>query len=149
MLLTAEESEENSHGELTVTQLKRIRRKGVTQLIAGILFLVVVPLSVFMSNIKWGPLLLIWLLSGLFFAGLLLWSAKSYLIIKSTGNNIHSLSGKVTLKKSGNKHTVVTLNERSFMLMRNESATLTEGKEFTLYYLEDPRMVVGWFPVEL
>lgn len=148
MLLTSEESKLNSRGELTAAQLKKIRRKGVTQLIAGIVFLVAVPLSVFMSNIKWGPLLLIWLLSGLFFAALLIWSSKTYLIIKATGNKIHSLEGTVTLKKSGSKHTVVTVNERGFMLMRNESATLIDGKEFTLYYLEDPRMVVGWIPVE-
>lgn len=146
MLLTAEESALNSRGELTIAQLKKIRRKGVTQLIAGIVFLIIVPLSVFMSHIKWGPLLLIWLLSGLFFGGILLWSAKTYLVIKPTGNTIHSLEGAVTLKKSGTKHTIATIAERSFMLMRNESATLTDGKEFTLYYLEDPRMVVGWFP---
>lgn len=146
MLLTAEESEFNSRGELTPAQLKKIRRKGVTQLIAGIIFLIIVPLSVFMSHIKWGPLLLIWLLSGLFFGGLLLWSARSYLVIKPAGNKIHSLEGTISLKKSGTKHTIVTVCERSFMLMRNESATLTDGRNFTLYYLEDPRMVVGWFP---
>jgi hypothetical protein len=31
--------------------------------------------------------------------------------------------------------------------MKNEAASLRENETFTLYFLEDPRMVIGWTAV--
>lgn len=144
MLISEAEAQLNQRGSLTETQLKKIRRKGVGQFIAGLVFLILVPLSVFMANIKFGPLMLVWLLSGLFFAGLLFWSARSYLFMKADGHNILSLRGNVKTKSSGSKHTLVTINERSFLLMKNEAATLKDGQEYILYFIEDPKTALGW-----
>lgn len=148
MLLTDEEASLNTSGKLTEIQLKKIRRKGVGHFIAGMVFLILVPLSVITADIKFGPLMLIWLLSGLFFAGILFWSAKSYLLMKREGHTIISVRGAVKTKNSGSKHVLVTINERSFLLMKNESATLKDGQEYILYYLEDPKTALGWVPAQ-
>lgn len=148
MLITPQEVAINSSGTLTEAQLKKIRRKGVVQLIAGICFLILVPVSVLMANINWGIILIIWVLAGLFFAGVFLWSAKGYLSMKADGHTILSVSGPVKIKNSGSKHVLVTVNERSFLLMKNESATLRTDEPYTLFYMEDPKILVGWIRQE-
>lgn len=148
MLLNHEELALNESGTLTESQLRKIKRKGVVQAVAGVCFLILVPAAVLMADIRLGPLLIIWLLGGLFFAGLFFWSAKSYLTMKADGNKVQSVSGVVSLKNSGSKHVVATVNERGFLLMKNESASLKSGESYTLYYIDDPRLVVGWSKAE-
>lgn len=144
MLLNQEDLALNQAGTLSDYQLKKIRRRGVVQVVAGACLLIIVPAAVLMSDVRLGPLLIIWLLAGLFFAGLFFWTAKSYLTMKAGGNNIQSISGVVRLKNSGSKHVVATVNERGFLLMKNESSTLKSGESYTLYFIDDPRVVVGW-----
>lgn len=147
MLMTPDDTVLNAAGKLTDFQHRKIRRKGVAQLIAGICFLILVPASLLTINVQWGALTITWLVVGLLFAGIFLWSAKGYLLMKREGHDIHQITGTVRLKNSGNRHVLVTVNERSFLLMKNESASLRENEEFTLYFLEDPRMVIGWTKV--
>lgn len=144
MLITPDEVELNKAGTLTIDQMKKIRRKGVIQLIAGVFFLIILPASIVVANINWGALAFIWLTAGLVFAGIFLWSARTYLRMKPGGHEIQSISGKVSLKNSGSKHVLVKINDRGFLLMKNESASLRDGELFTLYFIDDPRMVVGW-----
>ncbi len=134
---------------LSDSQLGRIRKKGYGQLIAGICFLILVPLTIIMGDMQFGVLMIAWLIFGLFFAGVYLYAAYQYLSIKSSDQlNILSLQGKIKVKASGKRHVIVTLNERSFFMMVNESASLTDGKEFILYYLEKPKVVIGWNVVQ-
>jgi hypothetical protein len=144
MLMTPEDAALNSEGKLTQFQLKKIRRRGIVQLIAGICFLILVPTSILTVQVQWGVLTIVWLVVGLLFAGIFLWTAKGYLLMKMDGHTIHRISGPVRLKNSGSRHVLVTINDRSFLLMKNESAALRENEEYTLYFLEDPRMVIGW-----
>jgi hypothetical protein len=144
MLLNQEDLALNQTGTLSGYQLKKIKRKGVVQVVAGACFLIIVPAAVLMSDVKLGIVLIIWLIAGLFFAGLFFWSAKDYLNMKAAGNRILSITGVVSLKNSGSKHVVATVNERGFLLMKNESSTLKSGESYTLYYIDDPRVVVGW-----
>lgn len=144
MILTEEDVALNLKGELTAAQVSKIRRKGIVQLVAGLCFLVLVPASVLMANIHWGILLIIWLVAGLFFAGIFLWSAWTYLLMKKSGLDIHHISGKVELKTSGNKNVVVKIGERSFFMTRNDSSSIINGADYTLYFLENPKLPIGW-----
>jgi len=148
-ILTQEETELNNSGFLSPRQIKQVRKKGIVQLIAGAVFLVLVPLSVLMADLRLGILLILWLVLGLLFAGIFLYSAFGYFKIKqSKSYKIIALSGIVKVKTSGNRNVVVTINERSFFMMKNEAASIVDGKEYTMHYLEDQIMVIGWIPIE-
>jgi hypothetical protein len=144
MLLSQEDIALNNHGTLTAAQRSKFRRKGYAQLIASLCFLVLVPFAVFMADMRWGTLLIIWLAFGLLFAGVFMHTALSYLRLKDSGHEIKNVQGKVTVKTGGSRHNMVTIAERSFFMMKNESSSLEDGKEYTLYYLEKPKQVLGW-----
>lgn len=148
-ILTEEEIRTNATGILSVAQLKRIRRKGYGQLVAAISFLILVPASVLMADMRLGVLLIIWLVFGLLFAGIFLHSAITYLRIKpSTPVNINSVSGKIIVKPSGKRNVIITINERTFFMMVNEASSLKDGKSYTLFYLDKPKVVIGWTEIE-
>ena len=144
MLLSPEDLATNTNGNLTAAQLSKLRRKGYAQLIASLCFLVLVPSAVFMADMRWGTLLIIWLAFGLLFAGVFMYNAVSYLRLKASGHEIKNVQGKVTVKTGGSRHNMVTIAERSFFMMKNESASLEDGKEYTIYYIEKPKQVLGW-----
>jgi hypothetical protein len=147
-ILTQEEIELNTSGFLSPRQIKQVRKKGIVQLIGGTVFLVLVPTSVLMADLRLGVLLIVWLVLGLLFAGIFLYSALGYFKIKQgKPHTIIALSGIVKVKTSGNRNVVVTINERSFFMMKNEAALIIDGKEYTLHYLEDQIMVIGWLPL--
>lgn len=134
----------NRAGTLTAYQLSGIRKKGVVNAIAGVCFLVFVPMGIFTANIKTGVLFYLWVLGGSLFALVFLWSAWGYLSTKAGGHEITTLSGKVELKNSGSKNVVLRINERSFFLRRQETAALQNGQEYTVYVLEKHRLPIGW-----
>lgn len=145
MNLSPEEITLNRSGTLSPAQVKTIRGKGFTRLIAGLCFLAFVPMGIFVVKIQWGTMLIIWIIGGILFAGVFLWSAWNYLFIKKEGQEILQVSGKAEKKNTGNKNVVVKIGERSFFLTRNETESLQHGEDYTLFFLENPRLPLGWF----
>lgn len=149
-ILTEEETKLNATGILSANQVKHIRRKGYGQLIAAIVFLILVPASVLMADMRLGILLIVWLIFGLLFAGVFLFTAIGYLRIREADiQQINSIQGIVSVKPSGKRNVVVTVSERTFFLMVNEASSILNGKSYTLYYLEKPKVVIGWVESEL
>jgi hypothetical protein len=145
MKLTTEEIELNRSGTLSPAQLKSIRGKGITRLISGLCVLAFVPMGIFVVKIHPGVMMILWIVGGLAFAGVFLWSAWNYLFIKPDGHEIQKVSGVAEKKNTGNKNVVIKIAERSFFMTSSQAMSLKDGEDYTLFFLENPRLPLGWF----
>lgn len=144
-ILTHEEIELNAAGKLSSSQIKQVRKKAYIQLVSGLVFVVLVPLSILMADIRLGILLYIWLGLGLLFASIFLMSSLTYFkIAKSLTMQIDSYQGLIKVKPSGKRNVIVTISERAFFLMKNEAASLQDGAFCTINVIEKMNMVIGW-----
>lgn len=144
-ILTQEEIELNASGKLSSSQIKQVKKKAYIQLVSGLIFVVLVPLSILMADLRLGVLLYVWLGLGLLFAGIFLFSSRSYFIIsKLPTMQIDSFHGKIKVKPSGKRNVIVTISERTFFLMKNEAASLIDGATCRLNVIEKMNMVIGW-----
>lgn len=144
-ILTHEEIELNAAGKLSSSQIKQVRKKAYIQLVSGLVFVILVPLSILMADIRLGILLYIWLGVGLLFAGIFLMSSLTYFkISKSLTMQIDSFKGLIKVKTSGKRNVIVTISERAFFLMKNEAASLKDGANCTVNVIEKMNMVIGW-----
>lgn len=134
----------NRSGTLTKEQLWVIKSKGVINLIAGLCFLVMIPLAIFAAKIKWGAVLYIWIAVAVLLGSVFLWLAKTYIFIKKDGHEIQSISGVIEKKNSGNKNVILKIGERSFFLRKNDVEAMKEGKEYTVYFIDDPKFPLGY-----
>ena len=145
--LSSEDLEINRTGTLTKDQLRHIRNKGVVNAIAGLCFLVLLPALILSANIRVGTLLYVVGGAGILFALVFFWSAWGYLSLKKEGHDIKNISGKAEMKSSGNKNIILKIQDRSFFVRKGDVASMSEGEEYTLYYIEDPRVALGWTKV--
>ena len=145
MNLSPEEITLNRSGTLSPAQLKSIRGKGIARLVSGLCFLAFVPMGIFVVKIHWGILMILWVVGGLAFAGIFLWSAWNYLFIKAEGHEILHVSGKAEKKNSGNRNVVVKINDRSFFMLSSQAMSIRNGEDYTLFFLENPRLPLGWY----
>lgn len=144
-ILTQEEIELNAEGKLSYAQIKQVRKKAYVQLVSGLVFVILVPLSTLMADIRLGILLYIWLGLGLLFAGIFLMSSLTYFkIAKSLAMQIDSYKGIIKVKASGKRNVIVIISERAFFLMKNEAASLQDGAYCTINVIEKMNMVIGW-----
>ncbi len=145
--LTQEDIDLNRSGALTKDQLWYIKSKGVVNVITGACFLILVPAAVLMADIRMGVLLYVWIGAGLLFAGIFFWSAWGYLTVKKEGHNIQQVTGKAEKKSSGNKNVMLKIQDRSFFVRKGDVLAMKEGEEYTLYFIEEPRIPLGWTKV--
>lgn len=142
--LTAEDIDLNRSGTLTKDQLWNIKSKGVVNAIAGACFFALIPLGYFASNIRSGTMLIIFLVGGSLLGSALLWIAWGYLFIKADGHEIITITGIVEKKNSGTKSVVLKIGDRSFLLKKDDVASIKEGEEYTIHYLAEQRIPIGW-----
>lgn len=143
-LLTAEEIQLNNHGSLSDLQYSHLKRYGYSQLIVAGIFVVLVLVSVFMTNMKWNWLSAIWMGGGALFASIYVYTAVAYLKLKKNGNEIHKVAGTAEIKDSGKRHRLLRIGDQSFFILTNQSAGIENGKSYIVYYLDNPRTVTGW-----
>lgn len=134
----------NRSGTLTKDQMWQIKSKGIVNSIAALCFLAFIPIGIFATNMKSGTTLVIWIIVAVFFGGIFLWLAASYLFVKNEGHEILEVSGAIEKKPSGNKNVWLKIGERSFFLRKGEVAALKEGEEYTIYFIENPKMPLGY-----
>jgi hypothetical protein len=143
-LLSVEEIQLNDSGSLSDLQYSHLKRYGYSQLLVAGIFVVLVFVSVMMTNIKWNWLTAIWMGGGALFSSIYVYTAVGYLKIKKDGNTINKVSGNAEIKESGKRHRLLSIGEQSFFLLKNQSAGIENGKSYTVYYLDNPRTVTGW-----
>jgi hypothetical protein len=142
--LTTEELHLNESGTLSDLQFSHLKRYGYSQLVVAGIFVVLVIVSVLMTNMKFNWLSAIWIGAGALFASIYIYTATGYLKIKKEGNVIQKVSGTAEIKESGNRHRLLRIGEQRFFLLKNQSAGIENGKVYTVYYLDNPRSVTGW-----
>lgn len=143
-LLTTEEKQLNENGSLSDLQYSHLKRYGYSQLLVAGIFVVLVLVSVLMTNMKWNWLTAIWIGGGALFASIYVYTAMGYLKIKKDGNIIHMVTGNAEIKESGKRHRLLRIGDQSFFLLKNQSAGIQNEKSYTVYYLDNPRTVTGW-----
>jgi len=143
-LLSAEEIQLNDSGTLSDLQYSHLKRYGYSQLLVAGIFVALVVVSVFMTNMKWNWLTAIWMGGGALFASIYVYTAVAYLKLKKDGNGIHKVSGVADIKDSGKRHRLLRIGDQSFFILRNQSAGIENSKSYTVYYLDNPRTVTGW-----
>lgn len=143
-VLTQEEIHLNNAGVLSDRQLLLLKRYGLSQLLVAGIFIILIVLSVFITNMKWNWLTAIWIIGGALFAFIYVYTAISYLKITKEDNSINKVSGYTQIKESGKRHRLLRVGEQSFFLLKNLSASIENGKNYTVYYLDNPRVVLGW-----
>lgn len=143
-LLNAEEIQLNNSGSLSDLQYSHLKRYGYSQLLVAGIFVVLVVVSVFMTNMKWNWLTAIWMGGGALFASIYIYTARAYLKLKREGNELHKVSGIAEIKDSGKRHRLLRIGDQSFFILRNQSAGIENSKSYTVYYLDSPRTVTGW-----
>jgi hypothetical protein len=142
--LTAEDIALNNSGTLTNDQLSQIRKKGIINTIAALCFLAFIPIGLFATNIRSTTVLVIWMGSAILFGGIFLWLAVQYLFLKKEGHTIQQITGKIEKKPSGNKNTNLRIGERNFFLRNTEVKTMEHGEEYTVYFIDNPKMPLGY-----
>lgn len=143
-LLSAEEIQLNDSGTLSDLQYSHLKRYGYSQLLVAGIFVALVVVSVFMTNMKWNWLTAIWMGGGALFASIYVYTAVAYLKLKKDGNGILKVSGVADIKDSGKRHRLLRIGDQSFFILRNQSAGIENSKSYTVYYLDNPRTVTGW-----
>lgn len=142
--LTEEDIATNKSGTLTKDQVRQIKSKGIVNTIAALCFLTFIPIGIFGANLKSGTALVIWIIVASLFGIIFLWLAASYLFLKKDGHEILQVSGAIGIKPSGNRNVLLKIGERTFFLRKTEVAAMKEGEEYTVYFLEDPKMPLGY-----
>lgn len=143
-LLNAEEIQLNDSGSLSDLQYSHLKRYGYSQLLVAGIFIALVVVSVFMTNMRWNWLSAMWIGGGALFASIYVYTAAGYLKITKYGNTINKVSGSTEIKESGKRHRLLRIGDQSFFILRNQSAGIENGKSYTVYYLDNPRTVTGW-----
>ncbi len=143
-LLSVEEIQLNDSGSLTDLQYSHLKRYGYSQLLVAGIFVALVVVSVFMTNMKWNWLTAIWMGGGALFASIYVYTAVAYLKLKRDGNDIQKTSGIAEIKESGKRHRLLRIGDQSFFILRNQSSGIENSKSYTVYYLDSPRAVTGW-----
>lgn len=142
--LNEEEQNLNLRGSLSEVQFKHLQKYGWSQLIVAGIFVALLVVSMLMTQMKWSWLTLIWIGGGLLFTGIYVYTALTYLRIKRIGNLIQTVSGITVIKDSGKRHRLLKIGDQSFFVLKNQSAGIENNKEYTVFYLDNPRVVLGW-----
>ena len=94
--------------------------------------------------LKWGVMSFVWLGGAALMAIIFLWQARTFLFLRKDGHEVKSLTGRILLKPSGNKNEVLTIGEMSFFLRKTDVRSMNNGQEYTIYYIEAPKTMLGY-----
>jgi hypothetical protein len=142
--LSEEEVLLNETGSLSTSQFSHLKRYGYSQLLVAGIFVVLVFVSILMTNMKWNWLTAIWIGGGALFASIYVYTAVGYLRVKKDGNAIQKVHGIAEIKESGKRHRLLRIGDQSFFLLKNQSAGIDNNRSYTVFYLDNPRTVTGW-----